>query len=275
MKTNICKNCNKEFDPCGYIYKGRKLNSPKRKFCYSCSPAYRRFSFPARSSSSKIYQMSSEDFNKLVKSSESRASILRKINMRPTGSSTKSLNERIFRDNIDISHFKSPSQCRIMPKFSIPYEEIMIENSSYSTCHLKNRIIKDKILINKCSWCGIYDIYNEKPITLQLDHINGVSNDHRMENLRLLCPNCHSQTKTYGGKRNKIKVKIPKVKKPRPTKISWPSIEEIVKQIKIFNIFQLSKKLGVSDNAIRDHLKRKGVCPKTLELIVATQEICL
>ncbi|MGB2240169.1 MAG: HNH endonuclease [Pseudomonadales bacterium] len=53
-----------------------------------------------------------------------------------------------------------------------------------------------------CSSCGIGDEWNGKPITLQLDHINGVNNDHRLDNLRMLCPNCHSQTDTWCG-RNK------------------------------------------------------------------------
>jgi 5-methylcytosine-specific restriction endonuclease McrA len=51
----------------------------------------------------------------------------------------------------------------------------------------------------KCQCCGISE-WLDKPISLQLDHINGINNDHRIENLRFLCPNCHSQTDTYAGK---------------------------------------------------------------------------
>ena len=50
---------------------------------------------------------------------------------------------------------------------------------------------------NKGEWLG-------KPLVLQLDHINGVRDDHRLENLRFLCPNCHSQTDTYGGKNSNV-----------------------------------------------------------------------
>ena len=74
----------------------------------------------------------------------------------------------------------------------------------YKTTKLKVRLINEGIVDQKCVWCGITDTWNDKPVVLHLDHINGIHNDHRLENLRLLCPNCHSQTDTWCG-RNKIK----------------------------------------------------------------------
>ncbi|MFM8435430.1 MAG: HNH endonuclease [Planctomycetia bacterium] len=71
----------------------------------------------------------------------------------------------------------------------------------YQTLKLKHRLIREKIFEYECSSCGISD-WNGKAITLQLDHINGDSSDHRKDNLQLLCPNCHSQTETWCG-RNK------------------------------------------------------------------------
>lgn len=70
----------------------------------------------------------------------------------------------------------------------------------YPTDKLKKRLISEKILDKVCVECGITDSWNDKPIVLHLDHINGVNNDHRLENLRLLCPNCHSQTDTWCGR---------------------------------------------------------------------------
>jgi Zn finger protein HypA/HybF involved in hydrogenase expression len=74
----------------------------------------------------------------------------------------------------------------------------------YSTLKLKKRLIKEKILEEKCSECGIME-WNGKEIILQLDHIDGNPKNHLLSNLRLLCPNCHSQTETFCGrnKRNK------------------------------------------------------------------------
>ena len=73
------------------------------------------------------------------------------------------------------------------------------KHPQYPTLKLKNRIIKEKLLENKCSSCGISE-WQEKSISLQLDHIDGNSHNHVLSNLRLLCPNCHSQTDTWCGK---------------------------------------------------------------------------
>ena len=71
-------------------------------------------------------------------------------------------------------------------------EEILIENSSYDNiASLKRRLLNEGYLEYKCSECGISE-WNGKPLSLHLDHINGKHNDHRIENLRFLCPNCHS-----------------------------------------------------------------------------------
>jgi len=72
----------------------------------------------------------------------------------------------------------------------------------YQTFKLKNRLIKNGIMKNECTICGIKE-WNGKSINMQLDHIDGVSSNHFRSNLRMICPNCHSQTDTYCGK-NKV-----------------------------------------------------------------------
>lgn len=80
-----------------------------------------------------------------------------------------------------------------------PNTEIFNINSFYSTEVLKSRIKKDELLDYKCSECGI-DTWQGQQITLDLDHVNGINSDNRLENLRFLCPNCHSLTHTYKGR---------------------------------------------------------------------------
>jgi len=79
--------------------------------------------------------------------------------------------------------------------------DILLGNHpSYKTSMLKKRLVTEGILVYNCTSCGMGDEWNGDPIVLQLDHINGIHDDHRLENLRLLCPNCHSQTDTWCGR---------------------------------------------------------------------------
>ena len=81
---------------------------------------------------------------------------------------------------------------------NIPKRIVKLED--YATrASVRNRILKEGLLEYECNECNIKD-YNGKPLSLELDHINGKGHDHRLENLRWLCPNCHSQTKTFRGK---------------------------------------------------------------------------
>ncbi len=67
---------------------------------------------------------------------------------------------------------------------------------------VKSRLLQAGLLENVCSQCGLRT-WLDLPISMHIDHINGIRDDHRLENLRMLCPNCHSQTPTYGGRNAK------------------------------------------------------------------------
>lgn len=84
-------------------------------------------------------------------------------------------------------------------------KDVFVENSNYARQHIKKRIIEQKLINYECSSCGNNGSHNGKELILQLDHINGTNNDHRIENLRFLCPNCHSQQDTYAAKNMKRK----------------------------------------------------------------------
>lgn len=152
---------------------------------------------------SKVYQVSDEGFREIVKDNYSYSDILRELGLNTKGgSSTDILKKRIQELGCSTSHFDRSKSCRYNAHV-IPLENILVKNSSYANiARLKQRIVKSGLLEYKCFNCGNIGKWNGKNLTLQLDHINGVNNDHRIENLRFACPNCHSQTDTYGGKNN-------------------------------------------------------------------------
>ena len=80
------------------------------------------------------------------------------------------------------------------------FEQAFCINGTLTTQKLKQRILKENLIPYRCIECNNGGTHNNKPLTLHLDHINGINNDNRIENLRFLCPNCHSQTETYAGK---------------------------------------------------------------------------
>ena len=73
----------------------------------------------------------------------------------------------------------------------------MIENSTFGTTHLKERLYNEGIKERKCELCGQGEYWQGKKMSLILDHINGVHNDHRLDNLRVLCPNCNATLDTH------------------------------------------------------------------------------
>ena len=151
-------------------------------------------------SKSKVYQVSDEVFKDIVANANTYSDCLRALGLTTRGgSSSDILKRRIAELNCSTEHFgtlqmKSPSA-----KYDL--DEILVENSTYANIsRLKIRLINEGRLEYKCACCGNTGEWQGQKLTLQLDHINGKNNDHRIENLRLLCPNCHSITETYAGK---------------------------------------------------------------------------
>lgn len=100
---------------------------------------------------------------------------------------------------IDCSHFDIKQTFRRNKKV-YTYEEIYCENSTFSRQMLNRKTKQLKVLEYKCQRCGNDGTWCGEYLGLELDHINGVHDDNRVENLRWVCPNCHSQTPTYKGK---------------------------------------------------------------------------
>lgn len=82
----------------------------------------------------------------------------------------------------------------------LPLQQVMVKDSTYSRGTLKKRLLGTGLIRNECSLCLQGPSWQDKSLTFILDHINGINNDNRLENLRLLCPNCNSQTSTFSGR---------------------------------------------------------------------------
>jgi Zn finger protein HypA/HybF involved in hydrogenase expression len=138
-----------------------------------------------------------------VRANTTMAGTLRSLDRSVNGGNRESLTRKIEDWGLDTSHWTghrlgcSQPENRARRK---PLELVMVENSTYSRGALKKRLIEDKVLEEQCAECEIPPAWNGKRLVLVLDHINGVNNDHRLENLRLLCPNCNSQTPTFAGR---------------------------------------------------------------------------
>jgi hypothetical protein len=152
---------------------------------------------------SSRYSYSEKELYEAVKSSTSIRQVLDKLNIVPAGGNYQTTNRRIQKLNIDTSHFTGQAwnKGRITgPKRSI--EEYLKENTIVQSFKLKSRLIAEGLKQHKCECCGITE-WNGQPAPIELDHINGNHHDNRLENLRILCPNCHAQTDTYRGKNKK------------------------------------------------------------------------
>ena len=150
---------------------------------------------------SKVYELTDEEFQTVIKKSQSYAECCRKIGYSDKGRyGSDQIKKRCAELNISTEHFSSvASMLKAAQKYTL--DEILIENSSYKNIsRLKLRLINENRLEYVCAICGNNGFWNNQPLTLTLDHINGKHLDHRIENLRFLCPNCHSQTETFSGK---------------------------------------------------------------------------
>lgn len=235
------------------------------------------------------------DYENAAKASLSYAGMCRYLGISPRGGNYTTLKNKIEKYNIDISHFLGKGWnigMKVNNRKTYSLNEILQKDFPYNTQKLKNRLIESGIKEKKCECCKNTE-WNGKEIPLELHHINGDRNDNRIENLMILCPNCHAQTEKYRGK-NKIVYLKKEVKSDVDLKeeydnkkekkyckhcgkelTKWqkkyccqkcshettskkPPIQEINEKLKEFNgnLSAVGRFYGVSDNAVRKWINK-------------------
>lgn len=148
----------------------------------------------------KYRNYNENDIREAVRTSSSLAETLRKLGLKDVGGNYRTIKANILKYKIDSSHFTGQGWNKFgHPSFGNsgkPLLAVLDINSSLSSANVKERLFNNKIKENKCDICGISK-WMGKSIVCELHHINGDNTDNRLENLQILCPNCHSQTDNF------------------------------------------------------------------------------
>jgi hypothetical protein len=271
-------------DALGYRYHGKNINTVRR-WAARWEISIDHLPAPHRATHS-LSKCSDAEVAEAVSASLTWTEALRRLGFCPSGGNPKTLKARVRALGLSTEHFDQTEAIRrARRRDRIPLEEILVERSTYSRGNLKRRLYDVGLKQPRCELCGQGDHWQGKAMGLILDHINGIRDDHRLENLRIVCPNCAATLDTHCGRKNRIKLDpiecrhcasqfIPKHhrqrycsracgsrwdrrghKRPGARKVQRPPREQLIDEVEAHGYLATGRKYGVSDNAIRKWIR--------------------
>jgi len=220
-----------------------------------------------------------EQLSTAVAESRSVTEVLRRLGLRPAGGNHRSIRAWIERLGLSTAHFSRAPGGRT----ARPLAEVMVRDSPYPRSALKRRLLATGLKQPRCELCGQDEWWRGRRMALILDHVNGVADDHRLENLRMVCPNCAATLDTHCGRNNATSVeprrcllcdrefaprsagqrycsracgqRAPAANRGRPAperrRAQRPDLETLIAEVRELGFAGTGRRHGVSDNAIR------------------------
>jgi hypothetical protein len=219
------------------------------------------------------------ELREVVPRVSSLTEVLRHFGLRPAGGNYRVLRRWLAAWSIPTDHFAgAPPPRRPKP---IPLEDVLVEGSTYQRTKLKARLYETGLKRRECELCGQGELWRGARMALILDHVNGVADDNRLENLRIVCPNCAATLATHCGRANRLEVddrscercgaafrpKTPRQRhcsrecgmrwaragRPRPgaRRVERPPYEQLLAEIAASSWSAVARRYGVSDTAVR------------------------
>jgi ribosomal protein L40E len=227
-----------------------------------------------------------DDARAAIAASLSYAEALRRLGLRAAGGNHATLKRYAAAWDISIAHFDPHgTQRRGGPhaRTARPLSEILVEHSTYSRSQLKERLYREGLRTRECELCGQGEEWRGNHMSLILDHVNGVADDNRLENLRIACPNCAATFDTHCGRQNQWErdcvrcgatfrpkattqrhcshacgLRASSGHGPRPArrKVARPPFARLQREIHALGWSAVGRRYGVSDNAVRKWVRQ-------------------
>jgi len=221
-----------------------------------------------------------DEARKAIAESMSWAESLRNLGMCPTGGANEILRKYAQIWEISTDHFDPYARQRGSRNPLRQLSEVLVENSTYSRGHLKARLFREGLKPRYCELCGQGEEWQGRPMSLILDHVNGIGNDNRFDNLRIVCPNCAATLDTHCGRSNTIhrerecvlcgkpfrpryaahrycglecgtRSPGPREARPATRKVDRPPYARLKREVAAMGWSAVGRRYGVSDNAVR------------------------